>query len=447
LCFRPSKHKKNTSKKAFALSLTQMDQVFSWLDANQKRIARANDLRQTNPSQVPPPVSFMSHFPELILPLTRTDPPIEDAELNPMKLYEFSSRGGGVGTILKQVFFENRPPKDRPFTKFSEKEMQAAFSFPTIIKSTESAPPNAVPPPATTTTTTTVEANKKRTYTAAAATTAPVNNAIKRSRMTSPALPPVEVPLLNPVQHPPLPPRAASPPLPPLPREPSPQPPLPSTTTATTTMPPPLPPLPNKTPPPPLPPPLPLAKQPSISKLPNNTTIKIPKATTDGGVNEDGENDDSSTSHSDLELDITPEQGQVETTSALKSQLLHTVNALIDIKNWPRPAKTLVSQFKTRGYPSGNPFAVVLKRNCGFVPETYFDVIEKPLDLTTIKERVLANFYLTSALFELDIDQVVKNAKQYNVVPGPLKVMAEFLEQTVENELLNLKHRLTRTSI
>ncbi|KAH9249738.1 hypothetical protein BASA81_012534 [Batrachochytrium salamandrivorans] len=192
---------------------------------------------------------------------------------------------------------------------------------------------------------------------------------------------------------------------------------------------------------PPLPP---SSSKPVVIKLPG--IIKLPKSATE---NED--DDDSASSSSEHDLLFTAQEDEREANSGapsvLKQELLKTVDALIRITNWPRPTRTLVQSFKSKGYPEGNPFAVVLKRGCGFVPDHYFDMIDRPLDLTTVRDRVQGNFYLTLAMFESDISLVVSNALRFNTAQGFVKSMAEHLQLVANKELENCKHRLTRAAI
>lgn len=401
-----------------------MDAVLAWLEERRRVETRTEELRKTNPLSLPPASMFMSLFPHLV-----QQP--DDLELNPAQLFGLASHG--VYRVMEQVIYEGKHPQNKPMVQFTPKELDAAFGFTSILVPKPAAVV-AAPPLLSASGET---SGLKRTGSAAGMAAQPPMPKKPRpplANTTTPSLPDM---LLSPAPVPP--PSAASAP-------------LPATTTTTTTTtasdtslpaPPPLPPLPPprvKTPPP-----LPSSK-PVVIKLPG--IIKLPTGDKNGGGDDD---DDSASSSSEHDLLFTAQEDEREANSGapsvLKQELLKTVDALIRITNWPRPTRALVQSYKSKGYPEGNPFAVVLKRGCGFVPDHYFDVIDRPLDLTTVRDRVQGNFYLTLAMFETDISLVVSNALRFNTAQGFVKSMAEHLQLVANKELENCKHRLTRAAI
>jgi len=67
-----------------------------------------------------------------------------------------------------------------------------------------------------------------------------------------------------------------------------------------------------------------------------------------------------------------------------------------------------------------NPFRVVIdENNCSFhgVPD-YCHVIEKPMNLTWIREKVNARSYITLKEFHSDVTLMIKNALLYNSDPA-----------------------------
>jgi len=88
-----------------------------------------------------------------------------------------------------------------------------------------------------------------------------------------------------------------------------------------------------------------------------------------------------------------------------QEELLKTINALINISDWPKSCRSLVTAFREAGYPEGNVFAVIPVKEDA--PHSYFRRIKSPIDLMTIYMRVSkGNFYRSFYHFEGDIRRV-----------------------------------------
>ena len=128
----------------------------------------------------------------------------------------------------------------------------------------------------------------------------------------------------------------------------------------------------------------------------------------------------------------------------LQKDLLKAVEAMIRCK-WPKNLKSHVDGFKLMGFPSGNPFAVVLERN-GWIPDDYFEIIKEPIDLATIKNRVQDLYYDDVETFENQVRLVISNAFQYNIdEKSVIHKMAKIQRKKVEDELSKLKKRIAKS--
>jgi len=79
-----------------------------------------------------------------------------------------------------------------------------------------------------------------------------------------------------------------------------------------------------------------------------------------------------------------------------------------------------------------NPFRIVIDReNCASVgAPDYFDVIDKPMNLTYIKQKVDAMKYDSLSAFFADVDLMINNALKYNSDPGnPYHIAAQDLKK------------------
>jgi hypothetical protein len=80
-----------------------------------------------------------------------------------------------------------------------------------------------------------------------------------------------------------------------------------------------------------------------------------------------------------------------------------------------------------------NPFRIVIDRencaSCG-APD-YFEIIDKPMNLTYIQEKVNKLEYSTFQSFCQDVDLMISNAIKYNSDPSnPYRIAAEELKKT-----------------
>lgn len=162
-----------------------------------------------------------------------------------------------------------------------------------------------------------------------------------------------------------------------------------------------------------------------------------PAATEDGEDGEDDDEDEEDIYGVDVIDDVIGDK-------TMLAELRKSIDALIAPK-WPKSVQNLVNNFRAMRYPSGNPFAVKLRRaqEPVVVPDVYFDIIQSPLDLFTIKERVNQNYYVTVDSFIRDIALVADNALTFNAAPGPLNVMSAHLKTAVDRETDRLRARLS----
>ena len=128
----------------------------------------------------------------------------------------------------------------------------------------------------------------------------------------------------------------------------------------------------------------------------------------------------------DFELDETSAAGRGRALNTpLVKEMNRIIKALIYIKTWPKNAKP----------KGGNPFAVPLIRGeTTSVPDSYFDKIANPLDLSTIKKRIDQDYYVTFEQFAKDVTLVASNAIEYNT-QGTGQLMAIHLSECVRKEL------------
>ena len=120
----------------------------------------------------------------------------------------------------------------------------------------------------------------------------------------------------------------------------------------------------------------------------------------------------------------------------VKKEMLRTLDALINITDWPSAVKEQIKFYRTKKkLPKGNPFATPLIRGeTTIVPDAYFDRIQKPMDLTTILKRVNQGYYVSYRQFCNDVRLVADNAVVFNTAP-PGNFLAAHFAHKVEAEL------------
>ena len=100
-----------------------------------------------------------------------------------------------------------------------------------------------------------------------------------------------------------------------------------------------------------------------------------------------------------------------------------------------------------------NPFRIIIDRNnCAAMgAPDYFDIIEKPMNLTYIKDKVPAAQYETLEAFFADVDLLLNNALLYNSDPNnnyhiAAKEMKRKYKKIAKKVLLALQQHTQRTS-
>lgn len=72
----------------------------------------------------------------------------------------------------------------------------------------------------------------------------------------------------------------------------------------------------------------------------------------------------------------------------------------------------------------------------------YFQVVEVPMDLSTIRKRLEQNHYLTDELYQSDVKLIFSNAKLFNPPMSQVYKDAEFMEEYFYNEWNGIAHRV-----
>ncbi|WVO13938.1 hypothetical protein L204_101563 [Cryptococcus depauperatus] len=103
--------------------------------------------------------------------------------------------------------------------------------------------------------------------------------------------------------------------------------------------------------------------------------------------------------------------------------------------------ENIVNELKTS--PESIPFQKpVSKRDA---PD-YYDVIQRPMDLSTILRNIKARKYKNKAEFATDLDQIWKNCYEYNSQEShPLRTAARFMKQKADHHLEFFADRAERT--
>lgn len=70
----------------------------------------------------------------------------------------------------------------------------------------------------------------------------------------------------------------------------------------------------------------------------------------------------------------------------------------------------------------------------------YHEIIKKPMDLTTIRQKIEKNEYHSKEDFEADVKLIFENAKSYNHPSTIYYKYAEEVEQAALKLLANLKY-------
>ncbi|OHS94903.1 Bromodomain containing protein [Tritrichomonas foetus] len=79
-------------------------------------------------------------------------------------------------------------------------------------------------------------------------------------------------------------------------------------------------------------------------------------------------------------------------------------------------------------------FASPIDRNADWAPD-YFRIIEHPMDLSTIENKLEDSEYKTVEEWRSDINLIWKNAMTFNKKPSPLFYVADFLQKKCDKNL------------
>jgi hypothetical protein len=391
------------------------------------------------------PSSYMSLFPEVMED--------HDNELDPLKVQDLANSKKGIGALLIGGY----QPFGRPFEKFDTKELKAAFTL-------EPLPVGLVRPSSSLINNPRKRLrNGERSESAAPAlNTSPISidESSKRMKQTSPQQThtssrksPGPAHTNSRSNSPVAPPKTKSPPPPGDRRSPVPvatqrggPSPNPTISKKSSKSPPPLPPT---APPtrgqaqfPPLPPRPPLPS--SLPPLPTGPPPATSKSSSAADAQDEEEEDYGSDFEQEDETKTNHESAEY-IPSSLKSEMIRVVDSLIGIKSWPKAVKAMIR--KTRENPSGNPFAIPLKRGeTTAVPDNYFDIIDTPMDLKTIRKRLEDDFYVSWDTFSKDVLLVANNATAFNS-KGPTVVLAQYFEKCVYKELNKAATSLAKSDL
>jgi bromodomain-containing factor 1 len=69
---------------------------------------------------------------------------------------------------------------------------------------------------------------------------------------------------------------------------------------------------------------------------------------------------------------------------------------------------------------------------------TYFDVIEKPMDLSTVEKKLVASVYKTIPEFQQDMQLIFDNCYKFNGLEAAVSLMGKSLEKHFQKELEKL---------
>lgn len=82
------------------------------------------------------------------------------------------------------------------------------------------------------------------------------------------------------------------------------------------------------------------------------------------------------------------------------------------------------------GAPLSEPFTYELnEETLGDLYQQYMDIIETPIDLDTIKNKVLRNGYENFTSFNKDINLMFNNCRMFNERGSPLYIQGIHLEE------------------
>lgn len=79
-------------------------------------------------------------------------------------------------------------------------------------------------------------------------------------------------------------------------------------------------------------------------------------------------------------------------------------------------------------------FVNPVDRNADYAPD-YFRIIEHPMDLTTVKNKIIDGKYKSAESWHADINLIWKNAVTFNKKPSLLFFVADFLQKKCDHQL------------
>lgn len=83
------------------------------------------------------------------------------------------------------------------------------------------------------------------------------------------------------------------------------------------------------------------------------------------------------------------------------------------------------------------PFVHPVDRNADYAP-AYFRIIDHPMDLTTVKTKIIDGKYKSSNEWHADINLIWKNAVTFNKKPSPIYYVADFLQKKCDRHLAKI---------
>lgn len=78
-------------------------------------------------------------------------------------------------------------------------------------------------------------------------------------------------------------------------------------------------------------------------------------------------------------------------------------------------------------------------RNADWAP-AYFQIIQRPMDLSTVKQKLLDDKYHSVDEWHSDINLIWKNATTFNKKPSLLYFVADFLQKKCNKQLTKIPH-------